>query len=544
MLNNGLILNDNIFPQEFQKELGRLFTGFGELKDFVKQLAEKSTTKPAPTRTATRGDTPDYHNDVETQIVKYFPINKYTMAMDWFIKQPIVQDFIHYEVMRKVYRTHPVFKPESDKVLGKYMDWLVSFRLQSHFGKATTRVCPMDYGRFAMPMVMLKIAEERILNLGKLRVPGAKDVAEFLKDRCQGQCRTKVLGSDFLEGSESVQEMAHRILAERVDFIQEHQVTPMYCLCCGQLLQQWEISFQWIFNKLKQPKWDFECELKKTKKLAIAGRLKDDPSFDGVTEPFLDDIEILIFDDMDKGIPLEDMDEARQLVDDLEKTGITKPMFPRTVWDVSSCISISLWLLLLTFNNGSFPIEQTIKAVVQPSGPEVAAVRKANEAKAKIKEARLQRRRATYKAKQDAKAVDEEDDDSEDDIEEEPVLDDSPTKDQPDTNETLVSEPSPEQVASKSRAETLQEIMGNVSDISSSSPSDQQSAKEDPSVSYNITGVSGIIVCVSDLFTIDHCRRANLCSLLSKRLPMIKPSHLARTRQSKRPKDQWPQDPC
>ncbi len=64
-------------------------------------------------------------------------------------------------------------------------------------------------------------------------------------------------------------------------------------------------------------------------------RMKSDPSFDGNTEPFPDDIELLIFDNMDKGQPLTDMDEARALVEELKESGVTKPMFPKTVWDVS-----------------------------------------------------------------------------------------------------------------------------------------------------------------------------------------------------------------
>ncbi len=93
--------------------------------------------------------------------------------------------------------------------------------------------------------------------------------------------------------------------------------------------------FQWIFDKIPKVKWDFNVELSKTKKLVVAETLKSDPSFDGMNEPFPEDIELLIFDDMDKGQVLESMEEAQALVEELQKAGVTKPMFPRDVWDVS-----------------------------------------------------------------------------------------------------------------------------------------------------------------------------------------------------------------
>ena len=83
-------------------------------------------------------------------------------------------------------------------------------------------------------------------------------------------------------------------------------------------------------------RWTFDDELKKTSKLSAAEKMRRDPSFDGYAEPYPEDIELLIFDDMDKGQVLDDMDEAKALVEELETTGITKPMFPRSVWDVST----------------------------------------------------------------------------------------------------------------------------------------------------------------------------------------------------------------
>ncbi len=76
-------------------------------------------------------------------------------------------------------------------------------------------------------------------------------------------------------------------------------------------------------------------ELSKTKKLKTGMKHKDDPNFDGANVPFEDDIEYMVFPDMDKGEELDDMDVARTLVADLEASGLTKPTFPRHVWDVS-----------------------------------------------------------------------------------------------------------------------------------------------------------------------------------------------------------------
>ncbi len=218
--------------QEFHNEIEKLFSGFGDLKSYVQAIAEnkakgKSLSLTSTTRTATREDTPEYVKDTETRVLNLFPINKYTEAVDWMLKQPVVQDLIYYETMRTVYRKLPVFKPESNFVIESFMDNTFSVRLQTHCGKATTRVSKADYGRFPLPMIALKIAQENLSNLGKLRVPGGKSVADFIKDRCANLRRTYLIGSDFMEGSDSVQEMAHRMLAERVDFVQNHKVSEI-----------------------------------------------------------------------------------------------------------------------------------------------------------------------------------------------------------------------------------------------------------------------------------------------------------------------------
>ncbi len=211
--------------QEFRNEIAKLFSGFGELKSFVQAIAENKGKSAATTTTKeVRESTPEYVKDTETRVLNLFPINRYTEAIDWMLQQRIVQRLIYFDTIRTVYRQLPVFKPESNFVIESFMDNTFSVRLQTHCGKATTRVSKRDYGKFPLPMVMLKIAQEDLSNLGKLRVPGGKSVADFIKDRCANLRRTYLIGSDFIEGSDSVQEMAHRMLAERVDFVQKHKV--------------------------------------------------------------------------------------------------------------------------------------------------------------------------------------------------------------------------------------------------------------------------------------------------------------------------------
>ncbi len=221
--------------QELNRELTRVVSGFGELKKFVQDIAEQrgkttsgvSTSQESATKSKkqTRGKTPEYVNDAESKVLALFPINYYSKAMDWLNQQPIVQDLIYYEVMRIVYRLLPVFKPDSNQVLEAFMDAVMSVRLQSHMGKPTPRHSQQDYGRFSMPMVFLKIAQDRLAGLGRLRAPGSKDVADFMKDRCTGQRRNKVLCGPFTAGSASVQQFAHRILNERLDFAEKHKVS-------------------------------------------------------------------------------------------------------------------------------------------------------------------------------------------------------------------------------------------------------------------------------------------------------------------------------
>ena len=238
-------------PQLVLNSLQELKDTVAKLADGVKSLAEQveilqqfnkgplaeilsrqqaGQEGPAPVQrplgqTASRGNTPPYHNDTESEIASYFPINQYTQAMNWFLKRPIVQTFLYYEVIRIAYRTHPLFKPDADFVLGVYMDYLCSTRLQTHFGKSTGSGSTLDFARFPMPQVIVDIANTKLVDIGKRRVPGGKDNAELIKVRGNNMRRNHLLGSDYIRGSASVEQMAHRILTERHDFYEMHVVS-------------------------------------------------------------------------------------------------------------------------------------------------------------------------------------------------------------------------------------------------------------------------------------------------------------------------------
>ena len=173
---------------------------------------------------ATREDTPQMYNDTETMLQRFFPINTYTPAMDWLIQQKPVRTFLYYETMRVAYRTHPPFKPDTEYVLGKFMDYLMTKRLQSHFSKATGTKKKQDYARVPLPQIVVDMANNEFLNLGKRKIPGSKDNAEFFKDRCNSARRIHVLNAANVLESSCVEEMAHKLFTERVDFVSKHEV--------------------------------------------------------------------------------------------------------------------------------------------------------------------------------------------------------------------------------------------------------------------------------------------------------------------------------
>ncbi len=189
------------------------------------QMAKSFEEKKKKLIAASRDSTPPMYNSAETDIMELFPINIYNEPMDWLLKQRIVQRFIYFDVMRLVYRSHPVFKPECDWVTARYMDYLLSQRLQTHFTKATDIKRKTDYSRVPMPKVVLEIAEVHMKDLGKRRAPGVKGLADFMKDRCNSNRRVHLLNSAHVQAAKSIQEFAWLIMAERVDFVEKHDVS-------------------------------------------------------------------------------------------------------------------------------------------------------------------------------------------------------------------------------------------------------------------------------------------------------------------------------
>ncbi len=150
-------LSPTVSFQEFEKQMREM------REEMEKSLAEKKKALAL----ASRDTTPPMYNDAESQVIELFPINIYTEAVDWLLQQPIVQRLIYYDVMRLAYRTHPVFKPEADQVINRYMDYLISMRLQTHFAKSTSVKRKMDFSRVPMPKVIVEIADTQMIDLGK-----------------------------------------------------------------------------------------------------------------------------------------------------------------------------------------------------------------------------------------------------------------------------------------------------------------------------------------------------------------------------------------
>ncbi len=190
---------------------------------------DKGRARSSRASTRDRDSTPPMYTDEESRARKYFPINNYTRAMDWFLRQPAVQTLIYYEVMRVTYRTYPVFKPDAEFMIAKYMDYLMSTRLQTHLAKANGNRgrANMDFGRAPMPNVVVQIAETRLTDLAKRRVPGFREVADVMKDRCGAARRNKVIECDYVSTSSSVEVMAHRLYNERMTFAEANEVIKL-----------------------------------------------------------------------------------------------------------------------------------------------------------------------------------------------------------------------------------------------------------------------------------------------------------------------------
>ncbi len=353
---------------EFQK---------GPLAEYLKQQAEASAgTQSGPpsvgqprssqqrddrsrSGSATRGHTPPYYNDVEDDLAVYFPINEYTMPMNWLLKKPIVKKFIYYEVIRRAYRTHPLFKPDAEFIIATYMDFLMTPRLQSHFGKSTATGGTMDFARCPMPQVVVEIADTDLLDLGKRRVPGTGTNAEAIKTRCNNVRRMQVLGSDYIKEAESRQEVAHRLLGERVDFYNKHMVTIFLSnMGINGTWRYMNLPFQWLFpsRSAKEMGWTFEVELKKASALSVCSGKPDDKNFNK-DKPFHPDLELLMFPTMTIKPPLKTLHEAEILLARLLESRVSVPTYPPDVWSVSAVSNCLCQCIYVNDNHVSFHVK-------------------------------------------------------------------------------------------------------------------------------------------------------------------------------------------
>ncbi len=168
--------------------------------------------------------TPPEKSEAEFNLASVFPINTLTEPVLWLLKRRVVRKFLTYEVMRKVYKATTLFKPDLEHVAATFMDYVMSTRLQTHMGKAGHGK-NLDFSRVALPAIFVEIIREDLAYMAKLQAPGNKSMEDFLKDRCNSTRRIHLLGSDYVSGATSVQEMAFRILHERLDFFHRHIVS-------------------------------------------------------------------------------------------------------------------------------------------------------------------------------------------------------------------------------------------------------------------------------------------------------------------------------
>ncbi len=171
-------------------------------------------------------DTPPNKSEAEFKLANVFPINTLTEPMLWLLERPVVRRFLRYEVIRKVYKATSVIKPDLELVASKFMDYVMSTRLQTHMGKSG-RGRNLDFSRVALPEIFLDIIRNELAELGKIPAPGTKSLEDFIKDRCNSTRRIHLIGSDYISTAPSVQEMAFRILHERLDFFYRHQVRAL-----------------------------------------------------------------------------------------------------------------------------------------------------------------------------------------------------------------------------------------------------------------------------------------------------------------------------
>ncbi len=178
---------------------------------------------------------PGYHFS-EAALMRFFPIPVYTEAINWLLKRPIVKKFFYFHICKLVYTCAPSTKADWETVMSTFMDYVVTKRLQCHMGKAKatgSSASKLQFGRFPLPQPLLKIADECLVTLHKVKVEGERDNADFFNHHCGSSKKTHLLASKYVTNSNSVQEMAQKLIWERFDFFLDHRVTLSTVLMVG-----------------------------------------------------------------------------------------------------------------------------------------------------------------------------------------------------------------------------------------------------------------------------------------------------------------------
>ncbi len=235
--------------------MDKLREGLGNLKELMiaivkfqtgqidaHQLAAAAGTDPPRASLVLRANTPGarsqassepdpFYNSAEANVMRIFPINVYTEAVDWMLQQTVVQNFVYHEMLRRQYVGLPTTKPDFEIVLFKLIKYTLSIRLQCHLGKMSTKTRAggknLDVGRFPMPAVMKAIAEGKVSKLHKVKIEGQRSTADFFLEKTGNAKRTFLIGSDQVAKAPSVQALAQWLYWERMDFVRQHMVSDL-----------------------------------------------------------------------------------------------------------------------------------------------------------------------------------------------------------------------------------------------------------------------------------------------------------------------------
>ena len=101
------------------------------MESLQKQLATMSSLRPK-LEASPPGKTTPVHGmaEVEMKLLNLFPINQMTPSMMHILKSYKVGEFIRLQLVQKLYGTHPDTKPDAEKVVEVFLDFMLSKRFQ------------------------------------------------------------------------------------------------------------------------------------------------------------------------------------------------------------------------------------------------------------------------------------------------------------------------------------------------------------------------------------------------------------------------------